>query len=308
MIYRISHTTTYDYTDSISLSHHLLRLSPRNLPHQRCLHHEVHIDPQPAIAERHVDYFGNAVTFLTIEGAHKKLVVKSESNVSLMPPAVPASAETPAWENVRESGRGRQMGHSLEGSEFVFDSPLVRTTDDFAAYAAPSFPKNRPILEAALDLTKRIHADFKFDPKATTLATPLEEVFKNRRGVCQDFAQFEIACFRSLGLPARYVSGYLETDPPPGKPRFVGADASHAWVSFYCHGIGWIDVDPTNNVLPGTRHIAVAYGRDYNDVTPIRGVILGAGEHTLKVAVDVVEMKEPAKAGAAKSVPKRPSS
>jgi transglutaminase-like putative cysteine protease len=300
MIYRITHTTTYDYTDSVSLSHHLLRLKPRTLPHQRCLDHQLKIDPQPATTELHHDYFGNAVTFLTVEGVHKKLIVKSESKVEVTPRIIPAPAETLAWETVRESSRGRQMGQSLEASEFVFDSPLVRTTDDFAAYAAPSFPKHRPILEAALDLTKRIHADFKFDPKATTLATPLEEVFKNRRGVCQDFAQLEIACFRSLGLPARYVSGYLETDPPPGKPRFVGADASHAWVSFYCHSIGWIEVDPTNNVLPAIRHIAVAYGRDYDDVSPLRGVILGAGEHSLKVAVDVVALEEAGKGVAAK--------
>lgn len=288
MTYKITHTTTYNYTDTVSLSHHLLRLAPRHLSYQRCLNHEVNIAPHPAIAERHSDYFGNAVTFLTIEGAHKELVIKSESQVAVTARVLPTPAETLTWETVRESSRGQQIGRSLDASEFVFDSPLVRSADDFAAYAAPSFPKNRPILEAALDLTRRINADFKFDPKATSLATPLEEVFKNRRGVCQDFAQFQIACFRSLGLPARYVSGYLETDPPPGKPRFAGADASHAWVSFYCHSIGWIEVDPTNNVLPTTRHIVVAYGRDYDDVSPIRGVILGTGEHTLKVSVDVV--------------------
>ncbi len=228
MFYRVTHTTTYDYTDSVSLSHHLLRLAPRDLPHQRCLNHDVQIVPQPAIAERHFDYFGNAVTFLTIEGAHKKLVVTSESQVSVTRPVMPAPAETLAWETVRSSSRGRQMGHSLEANEFVFDSPSVKTTGDYADYAAPFFTKNRSILEAALDLTQRIHADFKFDPKATTLATPLKDVFKNRRGVCQDFAQLQIACFRSLGLPARYVSGYLETDPPSGKPRSVGTDASHA--------------------------------------------------------------------------------
>jgi transglutaminase-like putative cysteine protease len=231
------------------------------------------------------------------------LIVKSESTVAVTARLLPSPAETLAWETVRQSSRGQQMGHSLEASEFVFDSPLVRTTDDFAAYASPSFPKNRPILEAALDLTQRIYSDFKFDPKATTLATPLEEVFKNRRGVCQDFAQLEIACFRSLGLPARYVSGYLETDPPPGKPRFVGADASHAWISIYCHGLGWIDVDPTNNILPTTRHVAVAYGRDYDDVSPIRGVILGAGEHSLKVAVDVVALEESPKTGGGQPAP-----
>jgi transglutaminase-like putative cysteine protease len=295
MIYKATHTTSYDYTDSVSLSHHLMRLTPRNLPHQRCLRHEVQIDPEPAIAEQHFDYFGNAVTFATIEGAHKALTVKSISDVSVRQRPVSAPAETLAWETVREFSRGKQIGCGLEASEFVFDSPFVKTTDDFAAYAMPSFAKERPIFESVLDLTARIHRDFKFDPQATTLATPLEEVFKNRRGVCQDFAQLEIACLRSLGLPARYVSGYLETDPPPGKPRLAGADASHAWISFYCHGIGWLDVDPTNNVVPMTRHIAIAYGRDYNDVSPIRGVILGTGEHTLEVAVDVValpEMKE----------------
>jgi len=295
MIYRVIHTTTYNYTESVSLSHHLLRLAPRNLPYQCCLGHHTHIEPQPATCQRHSDYFGNAVTFLTIEGAHKKLVVKSESQVALTPRIIPAPAETLAWERVRSSCCGRQIGPSLEASEFVFESPLVRTKDDYADYAASSFAKNRPILEAALDLTQRIHTDFKFDPKATTLATPLEEVFKNRRGVCQDFAQVQIACFRSLGLPARYVSGYLETDPPLGSQRLIGADASHAWVSFYCPGLGWIDLDPTNAIMPTMRHIAVAYGRDYNDVSPIRGIILGTGEHTLKVAVDVAAIAEPAK-------------
>jgi len=296
MIYKVTHTTTYSYTDSVSLSHHLLRLTPRALAHQRCQRHEVLIDPGPAVSAPHFDYFGNAVTFVTIEGAHNSLTVKSVSEVSVLAPRVPEPTETPAWEHVRELSRGRQIGQSLDACEFIFDSPFVKVADNLADYAAPSFTKDRPIFEAVLDLTARIHGDFKFDPKATTLATPLEEVFKNRRGVCQDFAQLEIACLRSLGLPARYVSGYLETDPPPGQPRLAGADASHAWISFYCHGIGWLDIDPTNNVVPSTRHIAVAYGRDYNDVSPIRGVILGTGEHTLDVAVDVVawhDMGEP---------------
>jgi len=293
MIYKVSHVSTYDYTDNVSLSHHLLRLKPRGLPHQRCLANTVEIDPQPAISEQHIDYFGNCVTFVTIEGAHRTLTIRSTSQVSVMHPNVPAPAETPAWETVREFNRGHQIGPALEASEFIFDSPLIKSRDDFAAYAASSFAKERPILEAVLDLTRRIYTDFKFDPKATTVATPLEEVFKHRRGVCQDFAQFEIACLRSLGLPARYVSGYIETTPPPGKEKLAGADASHAWVSFYCHGIGWIDMDPTNNVIPTTRHITVAFGRDYNDVSPVRGVILGAGEHSLEVAVDVIAVKEP---------------
>jgi transglutaminase-like putative cysteine protease len=293
MIYKVTHTSTYDYADSVSLSHHLLRLTPRDLMHQRCQQHEVHIEPPPALATQHFDYFGNAVTFVTVEGAHQKLSVESISQVSVRRPRIPAPQETPAWESVREFSRGLQIGRSLDASEFIFNSPLVEATDDFAAYARTSFPAERPILEAVLDLTARIHGDFKFDPKATTLATPLQQVFKTRRGVCQDFAQLEIACLRSLGLPARYVSGYLETDPPPGQPRLAGADASHAWISFYCHGIGWLEIDPTNNVVPLTRHIAIAYGRDYSDVSPIRGVILGTGAHQLDVAVDVIALPEP---------------
>jgi transglutaminase-like putative cysteine protease len=272
MNYEITHTTTYDYRDAVSVSYHLLRLNPRGLSHQCCLSHKVHIDPQPAVAKSHVDYFGNTVTFVNVEGPHKRLTVKSVSRVSVTRPPLPQPQETPAWETARE---------------FSFDSPLVKATDDFADYARPSFAKERPILDAVLDITRRLHADFKFDPEATTLATPLEEVFRNRRGVCQDFAQLQIACLRSLGLPARYVSGYLETDPPPGQPRLTGADASHAWISFYGHGIGWIDVDPTNNLLPTTRHITVAWGRDYSDVSPINGIIRGGGRHRVKVSVDV---------------------
>lgn len=288
MVYKVIHTTTYEYSESVSLSHHEFRLAPRNLPHQRRSSHILEIDPAPAVAREHLDYFGNAVTFVTLEGAHKILTVKATSDVSLLPTRQLQPAESPAWESVREAGRGAQIGGGLEASEFIFDSPLIKTSDALAFYALPSFGKDRPIFEAVLDLTRRIHRDFKFDAKATTVATPLEQVFKNRRGVCQDFAQLEIACLRSLGLPARYVSGYLETDPPPGQKRLAGADASHAWVSFYCHGLGWIDVDPTTNITPSTRHVCVAWGRDYSDVSPIRGVILGAGQHSLEVAVDVI--------------------
>jgi len=288
MIYEVTHTTTYDYRDPVSVSHHILRLSPRPLPHQRCLRHDVTARPAPATTASHTDYFGNPVTFVTIEGAHRQLVVSSSSTVSVIERRLSAPGETPAWETVREFCRGRQIGPALDASEFIFDSPLIRTTEGFADYAEPSFTRNRPILEAVLDLTRRIHADFTFDSTATTLATPLDTVFRERRGVCQDFAHLQIACLRSLGLPARYVSGYLETDPPPGSPRLAGADASHAWVAFYGHGIGWIDVDPTNNLIPSTRHITAAWGRDYGDVSPVRGVILGSGDHELKVAVDVV--------------------
>jgi len=299
MTYNINHTTSYHYRGAVSVSHHILRVSPRELRHQRCLSHAVEIEPAPAVSRPHRDYFGNGVVFITVEGAHQRLQVKATSRVVVTRPNVPVPAETPAWESVRDLSRGHQIGPALEACEFVFNSPHVRTSESFGDYAHASFTKDRPILGAVLDLTRRIHADFKFDSKATTIATPLEEVFKHRRGVCQDFAHLEIACLRSLGLPARYVSGYLETDPPPGRPRLAGADASHAWLSFYAHGLGWIDVDPTNNLLPSTRHVTVAWGRDFSDVSPLHGIILGSGDHTLAVAVDVVPVEETAPAAPA---------
>jgi transglutaminase-like putative cysteine protease len=288
MIYNISHRTTYEYSDTVSLSQHFLRLRPRQLPLQDCSAHETRILPAPSSTDNRTDYFGNRVTFITVEVPHQKLEIISESRVSILQSSPPNASETPSWNSVRDLARGAQIGSSLEASEFIFDSPLIKVSEPLAEYAASSFPKGRPILEAVRDLTQRIHGDFKFDPKATAVSTPLEKVFQNRRGVCQDFAHVEIGCLRSLGLPARYVSGYLETDPPPGQERLAGTDASHAWISFYCHSLGWIDIDPTNNIIPGVRHITVAHGRDYNDVSPVRGVILGAGEHKLRVAVDVV--------------------
>ncbi|HTF67752.1 MAG TPA: transglutaminase family protein, partial [Edaphobacter sp.] len=175
----------------------------------------------------------------------------------------------------------------LEAYQFVFESPRIRIRPEFAAYALQSFTPGRPLAEALLDLTARIHKDFRFDSKVTNVRTPTEEVFRKRRGVCQDFAHLQIACLRSLNLAARYVSGYLRTYPPPGRPRLVGADASHAWVSAYCPGIGWLDMDPTNNLVPSDGHVTLAWGRDYGDISPLRGLILGGGAHTLKVSVDM---------------------
>ncbi len=288
MIYDITHTTTYEYTDPVSLSQHTVRLHPRDLPRQRCLANRLVIDPRPAVAQWHFDYFGNWLTFVTIEGAHKQMAATSQSRVEVSSPDWPDPDRTPPWEAVRDFSMVYKADDILEAREFIYGSPLVPKSREFREYAEPSFRPRRPVLEAVLDLTARIHADFKFDPKATSVATPLSEVLQARRGVCQDFAQLEIACLRAIGVPARYMSGYIETEPPPGKPRLAGADASHAWISFFCPGAGWIEVDPTNNLLPTTRHITVAWGRDYSDVSPIRGVILGSGEHSLKVAVDVI--------------------
>jgi transglutaminase-like putative cysteine protease len=281
--YDLVHTTQYSYSESVSISHHLARLTPRPLPHQTCLDYALQIDPAPAVHARHIDYFGNLTTFFAIQGAHRRLTVTARSRVSVRERDIPHPAATPPWEDATAAGT-----LPLDAVEAAFDSASTPVRADLDGYARESFPPGRPLLEAVLDLTGRIHRDFTFDANATTVATPMDEVFRTRRGVCQDFARLEIACLRSLGLAAHYVSGYLETIPPPGTPRQVGADASHAWLAVFCPGHGWIDVDPTNNLLPSTSHVTLGWGRDYADVSPIHGVILGGGEHTLQVSVSLL--------------------
>jgi transglutaminase-like putative cysteine protease len=285
MQYDITHTTEYDYSESVSVAHHVARLKPRDLPHQECLQHELGIAPAPAVTSTHEDYFGNLVTVVAVQGAHTSLVIRARSTVTVTGRNLPPPGDTPPWETATD-----QAALPYDAVEFVFDSTSARSQFIVKDYARASFPTGRPLLEGVLELTGRIHDEFTFDAKATTVATPLTEVFASRRGVCQDFARLEIACLRSLGIPARYVSGYMETVPPPGTPRLVGADASHAWLSVYCPGTGWIPVDPTNNLLPSDTHVTLASGRDYNDVCPIHGVILGGGAHALRVRVDVVRL------------------
>jgi transglutaminase-like putative cysteine protease len=288
MNFEIVHTTEYDYGEPVSVSHHVARLSPRELPRQGCVQHELQIDPAPAVRATHVDYFGNTMTFFAMQGPHSRLTVRARSRVALRPMARPDPFDTPPW----DAALG-QSAFPPDAIEFVFESTMPRSSvtggagAELAAYARESFPAGRPLLDAVLELTRRIHDDFTYDPRATTVATPLADVFRSRRGVCQDFAHLEIACLRSLGLPARYISGYLETVPPSGTPRLVGADASHAWLAVYGAGVGWIDVDPTNNVMPSNSHVTLAWGRDYGDVSPIRGVILGGAGHSLRVSVEV---------------------
>lgn len=289
-IFEISHTTTFDYHAPVPVSHHLMRLTPRVLRRQRRMEHVIELHPTPAVTTRRTDYFGNEVTFATIEQVHSRLTVTSRSRVAVGPAFIPEANETPSWETVRGLCRTDRTGSVLEATEFTFASPHVPVDPVFASFAATAFRPNRPILEAATELTAQIFREFSFDSTATTVSTPLAEVLEKRRGVCQDFAHLQIACLRALGLPARYVSGYLETLPPPGQQKLVGTDASHAWVSFYCPGIGWIDLDPTNNLLPSMQHITLGWGRDFSDVSPVRGVILGSGKHDLHVAVDVTSL------------------
>ncbi len=287
MIYRIVHKTSYKYAYPVSVGSHIACLTPRSLPHHRCERTELRITPQPATRTERMDYFGNQLTFFTVQEPHKKLVVEARSFVTIEENAKPWPERSAPWEEIARSLPHDHSAAGLEAYQFVFESPRIRTDDEFAAYARQSFRPGVPLAEALLDLTARIHRDFHFDSKATNVRTPTEEVFRKRRGVCQDFAHLQIACLRSLNLAARYVSGYLRTYPPPGRPRMVGADASHAWVSAYCPEAGWLDMDPTNNVAPSGGHVTLAWGRDYSDVSPLRGLILGGRNHTLKVGVDM---------------------
>lgn len=290
MRYTISHQTTYEYSNVVSVSHHLIRLQPRELPYQRTASYHLEAQPTPVLLDSHVDYFGNFVSFVTIERPHRQLLVSSQCQVEVLPKSIPEPDSTAPWETVRELCRGDAYNSGAEACEFVFASPLIVLRPEFMQYAAATFPPGCPVLAGAVELMRQIHQDFVFDATATTVATPLEQVFRDRRGVCQDFAHLQIACLRALGLPARYVSGYLETVPPPGRPKLLGADSSHAWIQLWCGPLGWIDLDPTNNLLPAERHITVATGRDFGDVSPVRGVLVGSGSHQLKVAVDVTPL------------------
>ena len=286
MIYQITHTTLYKYAATVPECFNTVRLHPRDLPYQRCISHELAMAPMPPESFVRVDSFGNRVGNFSIYQPHNSLKLTASSRVEVQSvPAVDPLSSAP-WESVANLCDTS----NLAAARFKTESKHIRRGENFADYARESFTPARPIVEAGIDLTRRIFTDFKFSPGATTVSTPVEEVFENRRGVCQDFAHFQIACLRSLGLPARYVSGYVRTIPPPGKERLVGADASHAWVSLFCGDVGWVSFDPTNNSIPSTDHIILAWGRDYFDVCPIQGVFIGGGKTVMKVEVDVMPL------------------
>jgi len=292
MRYRVQHLTRYEYDHEVSVSHHVVRVQPRDLPGQTCHRHELEVQPVPATRNLHRDAFGNAVVAITLEGPHRHLEFHARSEVEVVCRPGPEPDGSVAWDRVRDQCAAGPP-ETREADPFRFPSTHVPFSPACADYAATDFRPGRPWLETLLDFMGRLHRDFVFDPSATHIATPVETVLRQRRGVCQDFAHLSLACLRSLGLPARYVSGYLETRPPAGQPRLVGTDASHAWIGVFCPGIGWIDLDPTNNLRPSNRHITVAWGRDYDDVSPVRGVLLGAGGHQLRVAVDVEPLDDP---------------
>ncbi|MFL1011620.1 transglutaminase family protein [Flavisericum labens] len=292
MTFQISHTTSYEYEHGVTFCHNIATVKPQDILGQKVLDHQLEISPEPTEFSERIDFFGNTITRFAIQQHHTKLKVTAKSKVlrdfTLSP-------------NINDSIDGqkitlREAQEALKGfkpeftdiKQFILESVLIaKISPEIQAYAEISFQPERSVFEAAHELMQRIFNDFEFNTKVTNVATPIHEVIKQKKGVCQDFAHIAIACVRAVGLPARYVSGYIETLPPPGKEKLVGTDASHAWFSVYIPHFGWVDFDPTNNQIPKNQHIIVAYGRDYYDVPPLKGVIYSTGKNKMKVAVDI---------------------
>lgn len=287
MKYSVTHITRYDYQTPTALCHNIVVQMPATLPFQRIKSYEYHIFPEPNYLAVRKDFFDNEFIYFSVQKTHQKLLVESKSEVELdMPPwAGNAPENSEPWEEVAAWLQTVQAMNDIR--QFYLESAYVRFIPGVRDYALQSFTPRRPIMEAMLDLVQRIYRDFKFTPGFTDISTPLEEVFKSKKGVCQDFAHFSLACLRSLGLAARYVSGYIETIPPPGKPKLAGADASHAWTSLYIPSLGWVEFDATNNLLVKDQHIRVAFGRDFSDVVPLKGIVYSNGNQKMVVSVDV---------------------
>ncbi len=284
----VTHRTTYRYSTPVETAQHLATITPLELPWQSVLAHRSAIEPAPSYQTSRSDAFGNEVLYFSFDAPHSDLQMTSETTVLLRPRHETLdAAATPAWESVAHALRYEAGGAFHPESEFCFASPNIALLPALRAYALESFAPRASVLEGAIDLMQRIHADFDYKPTATAFDTPAARAFELRHGVCQDFAQVMIGCLRSLGLAARYVSGYLRNDPPAGAPPMIGADASHAWVSLFVPTLGWVDLDPTNDVLVDQGHVTLAIGRDYTDVSLLRGVILGGGAHQVEVAVQV---------------------
>jgi transglutaminase-like putative cysteine protease len=287
MIYDVSHRTTYRYSTPVAQSQHIVHMSPRPVKLQRVKRHTLLIEPTPTIRTEREDYYGNRVVMFDIEQDHKELVVHARSTIAVTAPAKIDLSAASAWDALARTIGDPRAGLDLEVVRYTCASKNTGSTPDIAAYARQSFTPGRPVLEAAWDLVERIFEDFTFDSTATDVSTPVTQVLQQRRGVCQDFSHLALTCLRAMHLSARYVSGYIVTSPPPGAPRLTGADASHAWISVWSPEFGWVDFDPTNGLLPKDEHVTIAYGRDYDDVSPISGILLGGSEHSVHVGVDV---------------------
>jgi transglutaminase-like putative cysteine protease len=279
--YRAIHTTRYLYAATVSQCQSEVRLTPRSLPWQTLVQSKIQTTPEPASVERHKDYFGNEVTTFSIIESHDSFTTVATSLVHVAERTPLAGLEV-TWEVVRDGLAAHARPETLEAFEFVLPSPFVTRDTTLAAYAAVSFTPGRPLGDACDDLSRRIHTDFKYESKVTGVDTPLLDVFRSRRGVCQDFSHVMIGALRSIGLAARYVSGYLKSGA-----AYLGAEASHAWVAVFIPGGGWLDLDPTNNVRPGMGHLTLGWGRDYGDVAPVKGIALGGGQQVVEVEVRV---------------------
>lgn len=283
---RVEHVTEYEYASRVELAAHMAHLRPRSLPWQQVRSFALRATPEPDRVVWGTDAFGNPLAWLFIDRAHAALRIATELVVAVESRPVPPARTTRAWESVAH--QALRPAAAREIADFTFGSPMAPTEPESRDYAARSFPPGRPVLAGLLDLMDRIRQEFRFDPEVTTVSTPVLRVMELRAGVCQDFAHLMIAGLRGLGLPARYVSGYLRTVPPPGRPRLRGADQSHAWVGCWLGPEeGWVDLDPTNGLVVADEHVSLGWGRDYSDVSPVRGVLQGGGRHTLTVRVDI---------------------
>ncbi|MCG6577779.1 transglutaminase family protein [Pseudomonas sp. AF32] len=292
--YQIFHDTHYHYDSPVSLAQQLAHLWPRTCDWQCCTEQQLTITPEPTIRRDELDVFGNPLTRLAFERPHDELLVNARLSVEVLARPEPDFSLSPAWESTCSAltYSSRPLSASvLEACRYRFESPYVHLKRSFVEFSESCFAPGRPLMACVRALMEKIFDEFTFDAEATQVATPLVEVLERRRGVCQDFAHLMLACVRSRGLAARYVSGYLLTQPPPGQPRLIGADASHAWISVFCPVLGWVDFDPTNNVQPALEHITLAWGRDFSDVSPLRGVILGGGSHDPEVRVTVMPLE-----------------
>ncbi len=285
--YEVTHTTRYTYSERVSHCHNVGYLAPQSDAHQECRDSGISVSPYPTILRQHNDYFGNKFYYFSVEEPHDELEVVGKTRVITKPNLFNAWDDSPAWENVAAALRNPNSEAEIRAQEFTLPSPFVPRPEHFVEFAREVFTPQKPVLRAALDFAVRIYKEFKYEQKATTILTPLTHVFEKRKGVCQDFAHLSIAALRSIGLAAQYVSGYIETFPPQGKEKLRGSDASHAWFSIFVPDMGWVDFDPTNGKAITEEFIVTARGRDFGDVSPLKGILFGGGKHVLKVEVDV---------------------
>jgi len=296
MIFNVTHITKYDYNAPVSYCHNIATLRPRESKGQELLEYSIDISPEPAEISERIDFFGNYITRFSIQTEHKTLKVTTRSKIKRAYAKFQESFKSDACKSITMNDALAALNgmhpEILEAKQYILESIFIRRTDKaIRDYAEVSFKGDRSVFEAAYELMQRIYTDFDFDSEFSTISTPIEEVMKEKKGVCQDFAQIAIACIRSVGLPARYISGYIETLPAPGKKKLVGADASHAWFAIFIPGFGWVDFDPTNNQIPKDQHIVVGWGRDYYDVPPLKGVVYGSGQSKLHVSVDIAAVE-----------------